>query len=623
MKRNFSILPMALALGLAMVWHGCEADVDLNNIDLSVKADADVAVPVGSMRATIGDFVGDGTWGIFVDSMENKGVLVFRDTFSISRNFHKIDISQYIGKADLKMNVYDKLADKGFLQDGKVTGTGVAIPLEFPFSLKLDGINNDESYQRLDSALIKNANFISKLGKLGGLPLEWEWIDKVTLTLGNAFHRQAGKEIVVYTKGDNYNFNQNIPINVDEFSINLMKNTKPTSWEGYSNNVIDSCDVNITMYINIPKGKVVNVPSTAAFQYYLTTQFIDYHAVWGMFKPSHQMSDEQEISLSEEWDAWKLFEAARLPFSDPKVDMKVTTEIAGALVMHGEYLYVKDNTGKQVNATFDGKESLYKYFSPNEYLGLDSKIGESATMHILFDKDPQRGHIDRLFTVQPENLGYKFSIDFNRQETPQIRIPNNTSIRIDAECDLPFKFNEGVKVAYSDTIKGIDLSVVQLDSLMQYVPELVDTIEEAKLTLALQFENSIPLQFKGSFECLDENNQAIIDPATGKPFQIIEPDTLVIPAPDCTFNQSALAWSVTPAEMVKTIEVEKDDLNTIAQIKKIVFHAALDDESLDYAYKQGYFNVKLTPYEGLRVKIGVGVSAEAVLNLKSLIEPEQ
>jgi hypothetical protein len=111
MKRNFSILPMALALSLAMVWHGCEADVDLNNIDLSVKAEADVAVPVGSMRATIGDFVGDGTWGIFVDSMENKGVLVFRDTFSISRNFHKLDISQYIGKADLKMNVYDKLAD--------------------------------------------------------------------------------------------------------------------------------------------------------------------------------------------------------------------------------------------------------------------------------------------------------------------------------------------------------------------------------------------------------------------------------------------------------------------------------------------------------------------------------
>lgn len=627
MKHSSSFLAVLLAC-TALIWHGCEADVDLNNIDTTVGVDATVALPLGSVSATIGDFVGDGTWGIFIDSLNNKGVLTFRDTFSMSRKFHTLDLSQYLSKASIPMKVYDKLDASHLLVDGKIAGTGITIPLEFPLTLNLNGINNDESYQRLDSALIKHASFVSNIKLSGGLPLEWEWIEKVTITLGEAFHRKSGNVVTVYTKGDEGGFNQDMLIDVDEFSMNLMKNPnldpEKDADKYVQNNVNTSCDFKVTLYINIPTSAgLITIPTTSAFQYDLNVRFIDYHAVWGMFKPSKDMSDEAEISLTKEWDAWKLFKAAKLPFADPKVDMKITTQIAGALVVNGDYLYVKDSNGQQVNAMFDGKTYLRKHFIEGEYLSLNSEIGDSATVHILFDKDPARGHIDQLFTLQPDYLGYKFSIEFDRYESPQIRITDNTDIRIDAACELPFMFNEGVKLGYSDTITNIDLSMVTLDSLMESLPEVIDTIEEAKLTVALQIENTIPLQIKGSFICLDENNNVILDPETNEPFLIAGTDTLLIPTPDYTFNPSTATWDIKGGKMILTLKVDKDKLNTLVKVKNIVFDASLDDESLAYVYDKGYFNVKLTEYEGLTIKIGVGASVEAILGLDSLLQNQQ
>ena len=627
MKHSSSFLAVLLAC-TALIWHGCEADVDLNNIDTTVGVDATVALPLGSVSATIGDFVGDGTWGIFTDSLNNKGVLTFRDTFSMSRKFHTLDLSQYLSKASIPMKVYDKLDASHLLVDGKIAGTGITIPLEFPLTLNLNGINNDESYQRLDSALIKHASFVSNIKLSGGLPLEWEWIEKVTITLGEAFHRKSGNVVTVYTKGDEGGFNQDMLIDVDEFSMNLMKNPnldpEKDADKYVQNNVNTSCDFKVTLYINIPTSAgLITIPTTSAFQYDLNVRFIDYHAVWGMFKPSKDMSDEAEISLTKEWDAWKLFKAAKLPFADPKVDMKITTQIAGALVVNGDYLYVKDSNGQQVNAMFDGKTYLRKHFIEGEYLSLNSEIGDSATIHILFDKDPARGHIDQLFTLQPDYLGYKFSIEFDRYESPQIRITDNTDIRIDAACELPFMFNEGVKLGYSDTITNIDLSMVTLDSLMESLPEVIDTIEEAKLTVALQIENTIPLQIKGSFICLDENNNVILDPETNEPFLIAGTDTLLIPTPDYTFNPSTATWDIKGGKMILTLKVDKDKLNTLVKVKNIVFDASLDDESLAYVYDKGYFNVKLTEYEGLTIKIGVGASVEAILGLDSLLQNQK
>jgi hypothetical protein len=599
-----------------MLFQSCDAGVNLNEIDTSVKVKANLATPIGSVSATIGDFVGDGTWGIYVDTIKNHGVLTFKDTFSIARNFHKMDLSKYISNTTIKMNVYDKMKDSPYFINGQITGNDQPIVLSFPLTLKLNGINHNLTHQRIDSALISNASFVSKISQYGNLPLKWEWIEKVDLKLGNNFHRPAGNTVTVYTKGDGYGYDKNIGVKVDAFSLNLMKNTHPQSWKDYTNNVVDTCNFEILMHIVIPSSAgVVNIPETAAFQYNLGVQFIDYEAVWGMFEPSSDMSAEAEDVIADAWKPWNDILKLRLPFAEPSVNMEVTTQIAGAMIMEGDYLYTKNAAGEKAYATFDekGTTSLYKYFAKNEYLPLSSPVGAQTTMHVLFDNDPERGHIDKLFTIRPDKVGYKFSVKFNEQETPQIRITNNTSIKLDAICNVPMIFNQGVELAYADTIKGIDLSMLNLDSLLSEV-QVIDTLEEASAKLVIKIENTIPLQFKGVLTCLDENNNVIIDPKTNEPFLITENDTILIGAPTYEFTEHT--WHGEALESVEIVNVDREDLETIKRINKIAYHVSLDDESLAYAYEKGMFNVKLSEDNSLRIKLAVGANVEGILKFE-------
>lgn len=616
MKRLFTMFCMVSTIGLTMLWNGCTADVDLDNIDTSVDVEANVATPIGSMTATIDDFVGDGTWGIFIDTVNHEGVITFRDTFSIARDFHKLDLSKYISSTKISMNVYDKMEAKGVLANGQITGNGQTIELEFPLTLKLKGINNNKDYQRIDSAMIKNAKFESSIGKAGGLPLEWDWIDKVVLHMDeNNFHRKGGNDIVVYSKGDGYGYSEPIPSNIDEFTLDLMKDKHPSKPELYYGNAIDSCKFVIKMTMTIPQeAGVVTVPKGAGFEYRLRVQFIDYYAVWGMFEPSNDMHGEGLETIATYWEPWNTLRDLRLPFAEPKVDMHVTTQVAGALVMYGDYLYTKNTQGEEAYALFNGEKTLEKHFTPSEYLTLDSEIGATTTnMCVTFDKDPARGQIDRLFSIRPDMIGYKFHVDFNRQATPQVRLTPNTSIKVDAVCNLPMIFNEGVSLGYTDSITDIDLSMLDLDSLLKDV-EMIDTLEKASAKLVIKFENSIPLQFKGVLTCLDENDNVIIDPKTAQPLLLTENDTILIAAPE--FTKDGHDWNITPLESVEVINVDRDDLETLRQIKTIEFHAWMDDESLDGAYEKGLNNIQLKDNNYLKVKIAVGANVEGVLNLE-------
>lgn len=615
MKHLFTFLPMVGMICLTMFMQSCEADVDLNDIDTSVKVNANIATPIGSVKATLGDFVGDGGFGIYVDSVKNHGVLTFKDTFSIERKFHQLDLSKYISRTQLKMNIYDQV--KGSLSGGKLQGDGKQIQMTFPLTLKLSGINQDQSKQRIDSALIKNASFTSKISSVGNSPIKWEWIDRVTLTLGKNFNRPSGNTITVYKKGDNYSYGKDIPINIDEFSLNLMKNKNPQSWKDYVNNVTDSCAFDITVYVTIPTSAgAVTVPSTAAFQYDLGVQFIDYHAVWGMFEPSDDMSANAEDRIADFWSPWNTLQKLNLPLAYPSIDVAITTEVAGAFILEGDHLYTKNEQGDIRYATFSGSQKLYKYFNKNEYLPLSSKIGDKTNIHILFDEDPERGHIDNLLTIRPDKIGYKFAFRPNEQETPQLRLTKNTSIRVDAACELPMIFNEGIVLAYTDTITGIDLSSIDIEEMYSDV-EVLDTLESASAKLVITLENSIPLEFLGSFTCLDEHNNVIIDPRTDKPLRITQNDTVVIAAPDHTFENHN--WTATPKQSVEVVEVDLEHFETIKKIKKVAFYAELNDHAMQQAYEQGLFNVKLTDDNYIRVKLAIGASVEAVLNLDSVI----
>ena len=131
-------------------------------------------------------------------------------------------------------------------------------------------------------------------------------------------------------------------INVDEFMLDLMTNPNPSHYSQYWSNVKDFCQFRINMYITIPRATTLQVPANAGFHYILGVQFIDYHAVWGMFEPSADMSDENEVVIADEWSAWRDLQAAKLPFADPKIDLQITTQIAGALKLTVDQVLVRD-----------------------------------------------------------------------------------------------------------------------------------------------------------------------------------------------------------------------------------------------------------------------------------------
>jgi hypothetical protein len=174
---------------------------------------------------------------------------------------------------------------------------------------------------------------------------------------------------------------------------------------------------------------------------------------------------------------------------------------------------------------------------------------------------------------------------------------------------------------YSDTIKGIDLSMLNLDTLLADV-DIIDTLENASATLALTFINDIPFQIKGVFTCLDENNNVIIDPKTEKPFLITENDTVLIPSPKYTYSSTS-TWIPEAVKLTEMIHVDREDLPTLRAIKSIAFYALLDDKSLSDVFEQaadpkvGDFTTQLTEGKGLRIKIAVGANAEAILNFDS------
>ena len=609
-----------LAVVFGALLSSCHSDLDFGNIDPKAEVELGLALPVGSVYASIGDFFGTGVGNFFVDSLDNKGVITWKDTFKIARNFHQVDLAKYISEKELNLNVYEKIDAAVMIGTNKrIIGTGEPVTLDFDMPLKLKGINHRDSLdkERLDSALIETASFNSII-KTNNLPLEWDWIDQVTLDLGEQIRRPAGNTMVVYDKNrDNYGYNRNIPTAVDKFTINLM--AKNAAGQYVVGQVIDSCNFVIHFTFTVPEGRQVDIPEDAGFKYKLGVQFIDYKAIWGRFIRSKDMYDENVIDLSESWGALDFISRSNVPFADPKIDMFIVTQVAGALKVDGDYLYAEDVNGTKRYATFkygtETKQDFHRQFQSHEYLDpIASAIGDSTTnMMIPFDKDPERGHIDLLFQNMPQKLGYKFNLDFNYQMTPQIRITPNTSIRIEAICQLPMIFNEGLKVVYEDTIKDIDISKYSIDSLLNNV-KIIDTLKATDVNAVLHAKNQIPVDLKVYFRCLDAAGQIIMDPEDNtKPLLLFPEDTVKLQAP--TYVKESGNWvPKKPGETTIFANLSKAELNLFPKIKQIAYYAQIDDQSLQEAYSKGLENIRLTDDQGLTVKLGLSASVDAILD---------
>ena len=214
----------------------------------------------------------------------------------------------------------------------------------------------------------------------------------------------------------------------------------------------------------------------------------------------------------------------------------------------------------------------------------------------------------------PQLLSYNFNIDFDWQKTPQIRVTQNTNMRVEAEATLPMMFNQGTKIAYTDTLKNVNLSKVDLDSMLNDV-EIIDTLKLANIKLLLLTESTIPLQIKALFRCYDKNGNIIKDPEDpSKPLTLFESDTLRINPPKFVYANGV--WNISEANKTNVVaSISKKQLDVFPEIDHIMYSLWVDDESLKYAFEQGAFNVKITGDSGIKMQIGLTGHVDAVLNL--------
>lgn len=610
---------------------GCHSDVDLKNIDTSSEIELGMALPVGSIRATVRDFLGD-VKHLYIDSLDNQGVLVWRDTFDIDRRYHKQDImpKRISAKSTSFAGVYDQMESKGIIgQGGQGTGDGQPRTLDFEVVLQLDNINSDPSNRRLDSVLMSTAQFVSRIS-FQNLPIQEAWIDEIKLDLGKqVLSHKANNELVVYKKGEGSAFDTDLMKDLNNFtfclmnSLNMKREQPKSEWDA---NRLTECKFTAHIKFTIPNGQSITVPQNAKITYKLGLENMDFIAAWGFFKPSNLMEETTVEQLTRSWKDLEFLRTATTPFAKPHIVVDVRTEVAGALVLHGNYLY-SSRTGytpdQRLYATFgngsaDDPRSVKIELDKSRYLDpYTSPIGQlSDKIRILFDEDPQRGHLDNMFKYMPDSIGYSFNVDINTDTTPQARLTKNDNITGYAYCELPMIFNKGLFIQYTDDVDDISLSQFSIDSLLKEVA-VIDTLKTSDIKLILKAENGMQFSLKAAMRCFNEKNEMIMEPSdASKPFILFEQDTIHLAA--ANFTRNGGVWSATsPGETTLIANMTKERLNVFPQVKRIEYTVIADDESLQEAFEKGLLNIRVNADDMLKLKIGLTAHLDAVLKFNN------
>ncbi len=591
MKKTSIILSTALALLICLL-NGCKANVDLNNIDPSVQASMGIALPVGEVSAQLGDFLGVGNVDKYIQ-VDDKGVLFFRDTFNIKRSFYKINLKKYIS------NAYQRF-DVGSIEGvgGNTIPKGLSCELRFPLTIELSNINTVFDNERLDSIWVRDALFTSNF-TLKNLPLKSQDIKRLDIELDNNFTFASGKSRIINIPLPQPNcIGIDIPINVEEFFLNLMKDRKKKPSNANTINKI-----NIDFIFTIVPTSDIYIPTNAQIDYNFIVNILDYHAVWGWFNPSNQMRDNDTLCIADEWKEWNDIKKLVAPFAEPEVEMNVYHSIGAPLILDGKYLFVKSTEpdSQPIYATFDGSNEL-AWPMPN-YVGLTDELDKVVKNTYVFSEDPGKGHLDNLFKTRPDSIGYNFSIYPNNAKAQNdgidhYRLTENTNLDLEAIVTLPLTFNEGMDLAYSDTINDIDISAYQIDSLIAEV-EMVEKVEVNEVKLILQITNTIPFDIVGEFVFLNDSNQAI-------DIQLTEVgNKILIEGP--TEVENGVIQS--PSKSTIVISIDQAAYDKLTQLKRIEYKASLGDNTT---------YVRMLDKSGLKIHLAVAANVTADFNLDSL-----
>ena len=628
MKKSCThFLVACIALGSLFLNSCIEKDVDLTDIDGTTSVQTSLALPVGSMQFKFSDFIGENA--IPQLSIDDKGRYVYTNTMYTSGDYHPVDLSALITHANDRWNINEekqqiftqletnfpgledmlKMFIPGFtgynsidtIPINKIITTlaafgypidRLAFDLEFPIDIDLSQLNNNFNYQRVDSILVDTAHFTS-IFKIENFDLQWENIKGIELVLSDNFREI---EPIVQLPIDGMNFNQQLHIDLQDFNLVLMKDPQA---ESSGDNIVDSIALKIRFKIELTKDLAIDGDRYIGYDF--KVDLIEYDAMYGYFAAYNLMRDTQhQTPIASLWSGWEWFENWLLPVNEPVVHVEVEHSLGLPMVAQLDYLYVESKDGERRDATFDeAKQEKSKIIHIPSQIAMDDPLEKRAHTHLQLDYTDTLGNIDTLFTITPHTLSYSFSVAADStSDIKQYRITDNTDINLATTIRIPFAFNEGVQLSYSDTLSEIAISEFSLDSLLQSLP-----IEEDSLALTLKLymvvENGIPFEVACNFMFLDENNDVVTLSRMTDSVATLKLD-----------YPTVIASKVTePSINHISLELDDDDFDLLASVRSIVFTAALGN-NMDA--------VELNPDITVNVKLGVAADVKAIIDLSEL-----
>ena len=171
---------------------------------------------------------------------------------------------------------------------------------------------------------------------------------------------------------------------------------------------------------------------------------------------------------------------------------------------------------------------------------------------------------------------------------------------------MPFEFNPGVELAYTDTMH-VEINKISLDSLIENTP--IKDVEIDTLYMIVTAMNTLPFNIQLQMTPLDASGNVVM------PMQPI-----LIAAPS---EWDAAKGELVPGSNKIIVSVSEDKLEKLSEVKTLLYTATLCDTDL----AEGMKNVPAEAYPiGLdrngkfAFKIGIGASVDVYLDLSEMFK---
>ena len=556
---------------------GCKSDVNLGEASVDSKVNARLSLPIGEVSTKFADLIGlIGAQEQTTVTINERGIIELSIDQHHEKDFHKIDLKNYIGTVENDKTIQSINPDLALIPQN----TEVMVPFEM--SINFNGINDDMHDERLDSLVIEEAEFTTRIST-NNLTITDADIQKVTIVLGDQFRRAKGTRIDL----PNFQLDQDVLIKIDNFTLVMMadENLPPSK-----TNVVNKA--NITFEITLKTGENVIIAANSGFHFKFQVEMLEYSALYGYFRPGSQTYDDGSVDAPIKIPS---DEPVVLPVKDPVIQMKFTYGMSMPLNIFIKEISATHSDNTQTFAQWDGGKTTTKPL--NKVLPIDAPLDSTVSSTVTLGKDTvDGGSIDRFFLKEIKSLGYDYELQIdngkaNSMNMEQFRLTKNTNFILDFKFIMPFEFNPGLNVAYSDTIKDINLERADLDSLAALVPGgIIQSIDSAELALYIAINNDIPVDLTLDGYFLDEHNN---------PLPLNQLQGIKIEGATMTGSQ------VTTAKSTKIVAVHTEDFENIAKTKAIRFRAHLGDDT-----KPSVFLAD----QKLSIKLGVTGDVQAILN---------